>query len=1197
MAVAGIALLVLSCGDGNVGPPPPPPTPVPTTVTVSPASATLTALEETVRFNVEVRDQNGQAMTGAAVAWVSSDASVASVDGSGLVTAVANGSATITAAAGSVSGTAGVTVAQSVDSVSLTPMADTVVQTDTLRLSAEAADANGHPVAGTEFAWASSDTLVAVVDGEGLVTAAAAGEAEIVAVSSGVSGRAQITVVAPEPTRVAVKPDTVRFMALEQSAHLDAEVSDQAGRVMQGVPVSWSSADTLVATVDSTGVVTAMGSGATRVTALAGGASGDVVVIVMQSVSSIVVSPPADTIGPSDTLRLAAEAFDGNGHVATGVEFSWSSSDTAVATVNASGLVTGFKEGMATITAHVGDTQGSSEITVDNPDRAALVALFRATDGPKWHRRDNWVTAAPLSEWYGVEIGPGGRVVVLEMYGNGLTGTLPPELGKLTSLESLYLPRNALTGAIPPELGNLARLRTLDLSVNTLTGQIPPGLGNLTGLRELSLGSNALTGPIPSVLGNLTGLRWLYLSRNGLTGSIPSELRNLTNLSELSLSNNALTGPIPHWLGNLATLRGLGLGGNELTGSIPLELGNLLSLRWLDLGGGNSLTGPIPNWLGNLVNLGSLDLGRNALTGPIPPALGNLTSLRELDLHANELNGPIPPELGSLSSLTYLNLSINNLTGPIPPELGNLVGLERKLDLHSNDLTGPIPPGLGNLVSLKWLDLGINKLTGPLPAELGNLVSLETELRLGSNDLAGPIPPELGNLVRLKRLDLAANRLSGPIPSELGKLARLESLYMPGNAVTGPIPPELGNLTSLRYLTLSNNDLAGPIPPELVNLVRLIALEVGGNPHLCVPTDRELQRWLTQKGVYPLRCPPDPSVRLLPRALMREDGNGLSLALPEDLRDPSTVIVSHPSVVVASVSDGWLELVPRGRGSAEVRVIPSGEGTPAVAGVVVRAAIGTFGIDIVMDQPAPLGYEEAMTLAADWWSSALDGTEWPDSRPCYGASTTALADELLIQAGSADLSGTPLSSAAAIARVCFKRSAEDGTFSPGGGRIEANRNFQSAAGDADIMRHEIGHILGLVSWPSFTGLVTEADEYFVGPRAVEVFRAGGGDANLPGVPIGSGSHWHWELVQCELMGLGGICGGVPGGRGYHPGLVLDEPDAVSLAALADAGYTVDMSKATPWRKPENIHADGLVAGKLLVDHVVVEWVWSRKPQS
>ena len=182
------------CGDATTEPTPPPPDPPrPTTVTVTPGTAQLTALGATVQLAAQVLDQNGQAMSGTPVSWTSSDASVATVDASGLTTAAGNGTATITATAGNVSGMATVTVAQEVGAVAVTPNADTLSAFgDTVRLSAEAVDANGHAVAGTEFAWASSDTLVATVDASGLVTAVDVGEAAVTATSSGVTGAVRI---------------------------------------------------------------------------------------------------------------------------------------------------------------------------------------------------------------------------------------------------------------------------------------------------------------------------------------------------------------------------------------------------------------------------------------------------------------------------------------------------------------------------------------------------------------------------------------------------------------------------------------------------------------------------------------------------------------------------------------------------------------------------------------------------------------------------------------------------------------------------------------------------------------------------------------------------------------------------------------------------------------------------------------------
>ena len=62
------------------------------------------------QLTATVLDQNGAVMAGAAVTWVSSSSSVASVSTTGLVTAVADGTATVTATTGSASGTASVTV-------------------------------------------------------------------------------------------------------------------------------------------------------------------------------------------------------------------------------------------------------------------------------------------------------------------------------------------------------------------------------------------------------------------------------------------------------------------------------------------------------------------------------------------------------------------------------------------------------------------------------------------------------------------------------------------------------------------------------------------------------------------------------------------------------------------------------------------------------------------------------------------------------------------------------------------------------------------------------------------------------------------------------------------------------------------------------------------------------------------------------
>lgn len=152
--------------------------------------------------------------------------------------------------------------------------------------------------------------------------------------------------------------------------------------------------------------------------------------------------------------------------------------------------------------------------TTSVTDREALVALYNATGGANWRDSANWLSDAPLDDWYGVKTDSDGRVVEISLWANNLRGQ------------------------IPSDLGNLARLERLNLFMNRLNGEIPSELGMLSNLEELILMGNQLTGQIPSELGGLLNMRKLLLSAvNQFTGCIPSALRNVAenDLSELEL--------------------------------------------------------------------------------------------------------------------------------------------------------------------------------------------------------------------------------------------------------------------------------------------------------------------------------------------------------------------------------------------------------------------------------------------------------------------------------------------------------------------------------------------------------------------------------------------------------------------------------------------------------------------------------------
>ena len=231
-------------------------------------------------------------------------------------------------------------------------------------------------------------------------------------------------------------------------------------------------------------------------------------------------------------------------------------------------------------------------------NRCALIDLYEATNGDNWNRNDNWLTDAPLGNWFGITANRDGVVVEFEVDENNLEGEMPSEIAHLTKLESLSLSYNDLSGSMPPEIGNLTKLERLILNSNDLSGSIPPELGNLTKLRSLHLDCNGLSGSIPPELGNLTELEYLELNDNRFSGSIPPELGNLTKLRSLDLSYSGLSGSIPPELGGLTELGSLCLSDNNLSGSIPPELGNLTKLDGLFLRK-NDWTGCIPRALFN----------------------------------------------------------------------------------------------------------------------------------------------------------------------------------------------------------------------------------------------------------------------------------------------------------------------------------------------------------------------------------------------------------------------------------------------------------------------------------------------------------------------------------------------------------------------------------------------------------------------
>ncbi len=344
------------------------------TVVAPVASVVVTPEADTVikgatrQLTAEPRDANDNSLTGRDVTWATSDPALATVDATGLVTGIRPGTVTITATSEGVDGTATITVIRvPVASVDVSPDSGLIYVGAELELTGIPRDSGGNAVSRALF-WASSDEAVATVvkgpprTASATVTGVAEGTATITATSDGVVGSATVVVEAVPVTSVVVTPDTATVL-LNSTLALTAEPRDSAGNPLQR-PVSWATNDAAIATVDGAGVVTGMADGIVTITATSDGVDGTAEITVFAPVASVVVTPEVDTVIKGTTRQLTAEPRDANDNPLVGRDVTWATSDPALATVDATGLVTGIRRGTITITATSEGIDGTATVTV-----------------------------------------------------------------------------------------------------------------------------------------------------------------------------------------------------------------------------------------------------------------------------------------------------------------------------------------------------------------------------------------------------------------------------------------------------------------------------------------------------------------------------------------------------------------------------------------------------------------------------------------------------------------------------------------------------------------------------------------------------------------------------------------------------------------------------------------------------------------
>ena len=915
VAVALACVLACACSDEPTGPP------GPFAVSVAAPPAQPLAVGDTLRLEAEVRDRWGGAFVGVGVAWSSSDAGVASVGPSGVVAAVGPGTATITAATGGASGSVRLSVADPAYSVLAALWMKTGgsdwtnsdnwlsnedldtwhgVDTDSagrvVGLDLEDNNLTGHvpPELGDLEHLRRLDLAANRLTGEIPPELANPGQLEDLELHtnrlSGAIPRELATLehlyklvlhtnelsgeIPPElGTREQLYELELHSNALSggippelgnlanlgvlhlHSNALTGEIPPELGNLANLRELNLS--DNAL-----TGLIPRQLGGLTSLTRL----------WLSHNELSGTVPATLDELGDLEWLLIGNNRLSGPLPLALeGLPlktFGYAGTGLCVP-VGAS-----FRAWLDSIPAHQGT---GVDCGAPLSDREILEIFYHATDGPNWVDNENWLTDAPLGEWYGVDTDGAGRVVRLNLAGRWdnesrrkiphISGSIPPELGDLANLTSLNLVWNQLIGPIPPELGKLANLTSLFLRRNGLSGPIPSELGNLASLEELNLEANQLTGPIPTELGSLSDLTTLDLANNNLN-SIPAELGNLANLTWLSLHGNRLSGPIPPEMGNLASLGRLSLNFNRLTGPLPPELGDLANLRSLSLER-NDLTGPMPSSFLRLERLDGLYIGGNTSLC-VPGTSVFVAWLRGIEHRDEE---PVSCNAADVAALTSLfeaaggggwtrsdgwldGFAAGDWHGVGADSLGRVT----VLDLGDNGLAGELPTILGQLVHMTELRLAGNPaLSGRLPLSLDGL-SLWT-LHYGGTGLCSPadasfqawlnaIPSHEGTGVECaplsdrEILEIVYESTGGPnwtnsdnwltdapLREWYGVRAdndgRVYSLSLFDNNLTGSLPGELGQLGGLVRLNFGQNwHLTGLIPPQLGNLANLEVLHL-----------------------------------------------------------------------------------------------------------------------------------------------------------------------------------------------------------------------------------------------------------------------------------------------------------------------------------------------------------------------------------
>ena len=542
-------------------------------------------------------------------------------------------------------------------------------------------------------------------------------------------------------------------------------------------------------------------------------------------------------------------------------------------------------------------------------------------------------------------------------------------------------------------------------------------------------------------------------------------------------------------------------------------------------GGGNNLTALQAGDFNGLINLTELQLYDNELTELPPNIFDDLTRLIELNLSNNQLRELPAGVFSNLMQLENLNLTSNQIAA-LPDGIFTGLSKIKQLWAHANPL-GSIPLHL----NMQRTDSDDLLAQGPAVIDIrlaeGFPITMEIPLSISGGTLsANSIVLESGQEIsREVTVTRDANGSSG-VRITPGDIAPLRTNAITGLHIVSPEPLTLFGSTA-------NN------PPVVFAQFPAMYFQAGDAPK-------------SVRGANHFRD---------------ADGGALTYA----------ATAADPNVASVEVAGDLITVRPQGGGSTKITVTATDTDNLS-AEAILQASVredrpGSFHIELIyMDEEVRV-LESVFQRAANRWMTILANMELPDVpyreeiwRDCLRipANHQTTVDDLAIALQVTDFGGAGL----AAAGSCSLR--EDSNL-PITGIVLLNRSaipgMQTNGTLEHVILHEMGHVLGIGDSWSESGLLRNVarsfnerrtDTHFAGPLAIQAYDEAGGTnyPNDPKVPVDeNGAHWKMEMLQPEFM-IGTTYPNM-----HHP------VSAITIQALADLGYVVDINQAEPYTLP------------------------------